>query len=82
MKKWLVVLCLMLAPKNGRIADVNWYNTVLNPNGTVSHSAQFGKIATAAPATGDGMNLVLWASLLTLSLIGTAVFTRRAKKTD
>lgn len=71
----------LLAPKDGRIADVDGYSAVLNPNGTVSHTAQFGTPVPEAPATGDSMNLVLWASLLTLSMIGIAVLTKKAKKT-
>lgn len=69
----------LLLPKNGKI-DQDQFEVyrVYDENGNISSIAQFGK--AAAPATGDGMNLTLWASLLTVSLIGIAVLSRKAKR--
>lgn len=68
----------LLLPKNGGILYSNSRYVVCDENGNATLIAQFGK--PAAPATGDSMNIVLWASLLTLSLIGIAVLSRRAKR--
>lgn len=70
----------LLLPKNGAILYSNYRYVVCDENGYISRVAQFVKAAASAPATGDSMNIVLWASLLTLSLIGIAVLSRRAKR--
>lgn len=73
-------------PENGKIAtkklftNDTYYTVVPSGEDTDATNVQFVKGAASAPATGDSMNIVLWASLLTLSLVGIAVFTRRAKR--
>lgn len=73
-------------PENGKIAtkktfvNETYYTVVSSGEDTTATNVQFVKGAASAPETGDSMNLVLWASLLTLSLVGIAVFTRRAKR--
>lgn len=61
-----------------RNEDGEYYSIVRSGDTVPCLDVQFVK--AAAPATGDGMNIALWASLLTVSLIGIAVLSRKAKR--
>lgn len=72
----------ILQPKNGRFGSDAGATVVMDADGFISPVAQFGKAAEPAPETGDGMNIALWASLLTISMIGIAILSKKSKKTN